>query len=490
MKTSLILLTAVLSIALLCPFSISQSIAADNDIEYGPMAKYLPSNGKMNGWIKDLWKMGAQDTYGYRMPGTLSDIMAGYYVLNKFQDFGLENNFLEPVPATFSFPDKWELEVNGKDMPCFFLRYAGFTPSQGRTAPMVYVGTGTDEEFAAAGDVSGKIVVVDILAPPTPIEAFLPAMLFQYDPYGTLEGDNAMENWPPINFDTYYKASAREAAGYVGILTFTVDDNNQFLHVYFDGSIPGVTVSPPDGEYLRSLMASGPVEAKLTLTGTNGAGSIYNVYGTIPGKNYGTENDQFIIVETHHDGWATNEASGTAVTLSIAKYFSQFPKETRNYSILFCALGSHFGKKAHWDAYDNYEYGLVQEGKVKCAFPIEMISKQFKIIDGEYVSTELASPRAIMINATIPSASSLIPVASAAMQKYQLDRSSLMHYAHGEAQKWMLVSQTYGVPFIGHISENAPQFTNDDKPNTVLIETLRPTTTAFIDMIKFIDTNF
>ncbi len=484
MKTKVMLLMVVLAVSLIIPFPNTTSLASDNDIEYGRMARYLPSNGEMNGWVRDLWNIGVRGEYGYRMPGTLADLQGTNYVLKKFQKFGLVNTFLEPVPATYSFPDTWKLEVNGTNMPCYFLRYVGFTSPQGLTAPLVYVGRGSDAEFdAVPGGVAGKIVVVDIYALPTPTSAFLPATIFQYDPHGTLVGDNVMENWPPVNFNSYDKARDRGAAGYVAILTFTVNSNNQFLHYYFDGSIPGVSVSPVKGAYLKSLMASGPVEAKLTVTGSNGSGQVYNVYGTIPGKNYGTGADRFIVVETHHDGWACNEGSGTSVVLAIAKYFSQFPAAARNYSIVFCALGSHFGKKAAWDSYDSYEYELLQGGKIKCAFPIEMIAKQFKIRDGRYVSTGLASPRGILMNALLPSGPFLINAASTAMTKYQLDRSSLVHYAHGEALKWM----ASGIPFVGHIAENAPQFTSADTPNTVLVESLRPTTAAFVDIIKAVD---
>jgi hypothetical protein len=211
------------------------------------------------------------------------------------------------------------------------------------------------------------------------------------------------------------------------------------------------------------------------------------VYGTIPGKNYGTDADRFLVVETHHDGWACNEASGTSVVLALAKYFSKFPKKTRNYSIVFCALGSHFGKKAAWNTYDNYEYELVQQGKVKCAFPIEMIAKQFKIIDGEYVSTGLICPRGIMLNPTRPSyPSPLVNIAAAAITKYQLDRTSVIFYFNGESIKW----NAAGIPLVGHIMENAPQFTSADTPNTVKVDALRPTTAAFVDIIKAVDATF
>ncbi len=474
--------TTAVAAALLASIALTATSASAADVEYGRMAKNLPSNGEMNRWIRDLWSLGVHDTYGYRMPGTVSDSRAADYVLARFKAYGLVNRFLEPVPATFSFPETWTLEVNGEAIPCHFLRYVGFTPPGGVTAPLVYVGTGSEAEFEAAGDVAGKIVLVDILAPPTPASAFDPATLFRYDPDHTLVGDNAMENWPPINFDTYDRAHAKGAIGYVAVLTFTVDDNDQFLHYYFSESIPGVSVSPPVGVHLKTLVAAGPVDATIALTGTRtDDGTIYNVYGTLPGKNYGTDADRFIVVESHYDGWAANEGSGTSVVLAIAQYLSKLPKESRNYSVVFCTVGSHFGKKASWEAYGSYEYQLVQQNKVKCAFVVEMISKQFKIVDGAYVSTGLVSPRGLMVNAR-----RLVPIASAAIVKYQLDRTLVLYYFNGETAKW----NEAGVTVVGHISENATQFTSADTPETVMVDALRPTTAAFVDMIQAVDASF
>jgi hypothetical protein len=491
MKTKMMLLFVVLSFSLLVPVSVPKVAAGDTDVNYGPLEQYLPTTCEMYDWVNELWLLGKFGFYGYRMPGTIVDRVGAYYVKDKFKDFGLQNTFLEPVPATFNFPGNWSLKVNvngkKKEISSYFLRYAAFTPKQGITAPMVYVGQGSDADFAAT-DVRGKIVVVDIIAPPTPTSAFNrpPLALYSYDPHNTLPGDNALENWPPINFNTYDIARDRGAAGYIAILTFTVDDNNQFLHYYFDGSIPGLSVSPTDGDYLKGLLASGTVKATMTLTGYEGAGTIYNVYGTVPGKNYGTPADEFIVVETHYDGWACNEASGTSVALALAKYFAQFPKETRNHSILFCAAGSHFGKKAEWTTYQNYAYGLIQQNKVKYAAVVEMISKQFKIINGQYVATGLASPRGLMVTTAPfypPTPPSVIQAAKEAIPKYDLDRTLILqYYFNGEALIWSKY-----VPTLGHISENAPQFTSADTPNTVMKDDLRKTAAVYIDIIQAAD---
>ena len=92
-----------------------------------------------------------------------------------------------------------------------------------------------------------------------------------------------------------------------------------------------------------------------------------------------------------------------------------------------------------------------------------------------------------MVNVAIPSyPSPLINIAATAIMKYQLDRSIVLHYFNGETIKW----NAAGIPVVGHITENAPQFTSDDTPNTVMVETLRPTTAAYVDMIKAVDASF
>jgi hypothetical protein len=116
-----------------------------------------------------------------------------------------------------------------------------------------------------------------------------------------------------------------------------------------------------------------------------------------------------------------------------------------------------------------------------------MMGKQYKIIDGEYVATGLVCPRGIMVSVANPSyPSPLIGIAQAAVTKYELDRTSILAIFFGEAGRW----PPLGVPTVGHISHNAPQFSNEDTPDTVMVDALRPTAAAFAEMIQTIDATF
>ncbi|MFX1360594.1 MAG: hypothetical protein ACFE8T_09665 [Promethearchaeota archaeon] len=448
----------------------------------------IPSEEEMFSWVEDLWEIGIQGRYGYRMPGTAADWEGAEYVLQKFKQAGLKDTFKEPVPAIVNFPDAWSLTINpgvdDEDIPCYFLRYTAFTPPGGITKDMVYVGTGSDAEFNALNETIGiedKIVLVDILAAPWPYTGFLDNyVLFEYDPEDTIgPGEMATENWPLANLDSSYQlADTYGAAGFIGIMTCMPDYVNQYLHWYANGELPGLTISPNDGEHLKDLLAMGPVQVKMVLTGIEEPGLTYNVYGFLPGKT-----DDVIVILTHHDGWATNEASGTSVVIALAKYFARIYK--REKTLLFVSLASHFGKRAAWDTYDCKVYDLLP--KVACAINIEMISKQIKVIGGDFVETGLVAPRGMFLSGPFMSANEhLFSYASEAIVKNDMERTFILpgdFAVPGEGGPF----HALGIPTINYISHNPPQFTKYDTPDTVAKEELVPTTKMFIDIIKDLD---
>lgn len=487
MKTKVAFLSAILASLLLVSFAVPMTGAIENDIDYGPMAALLPSNGEIFGWIKDLWEIGDQGRYGWRMPGTPAEYEGAKYVFQKFQEFGLDA-IMEPVSSYVSLPDELSLTIRVgekiEEIPCGYVRHSAFTPPEGIAAEMVYVGTGTEAEFEAK-DVEGKIALVDVTSTGMPYTGYFEYLsLFTYDPDNTLPGDMVTENYPNTGEETFHRAIEYGAVGYVGILTCFAKWNNQEDMVCSSSStatpnlpIPGLFLSPDDGEHPRSLLVDGhTVEATIVITGNRGPGVAYNVYGFLPGKT-----DEIIVVDSHHDGWATNDAAGMAIVMAIAKYFAQFPQESRERTLMFVGFSNHWGiGPSPWNV-----TGLEEEGclvytllpKMVFANVIEMPGKQFKIIDGEYVETGLICPTGMNINRDF-----LLPIVSEAIIKYELVRKVVLPAFFGEGGYF-----SQFLPTVEHISHNPMQFTNDDTPQTVAVDALRPVTAAFIDIITQVD---
>jgi hypothetical protein len=251
---------------------------------------------------------------GYRLAGTPADHEAAKYILKKFVEFGLQDARLEPVDGwTLWLPKEWRLSIRlgeeVKEIPCGFRPYTAFTDPRGITAEMVYVGTGSDAEFRAK-DVKGKIVLVDLIAPGLDNDFLLRFSFFAYDPENTLPGRKATQNWPVLNLVTSYDNAIKfEAAGYIGILNFLADGRNLYYSPYTGvlTSLPGLYVSRDVGLYLKGLLTTSSIEANMVLLGSIEPGLTYNVVGVLPGKE-----DEIILITSHHDGGAANDARARA----------------------------------------------------------------------------------------------------------------------------------------------------------------------------------
>jgi Iap family predicted aminopeptidase len=183
---------------------------------------------------------------------------------------------------------------------------------RGVTGEVVYVGFGTAVEFDAAGDVRGKIVLVDF------------------------HGDAFWSNMPS------HEATIRGARAV--ILTTSTADLSFFSDPDSLGSndgehdlawVPLVYVSRTNGDWLRGELARGPVTATVKLDATitrpfeGGVG--YNVVGELPGS---VCNGEKILVTGHHDAFFRSALDSTTavvaelVTAKAMKLSGYVPRRT------------------------------------------------------------------------------------------------------------------------------------------------------------------
>lgn len=103
-----------------------------------------------------------------RLSGSEEERRAFDYVEDALRGMGLETERYMGR-AYVSLPEAAQLEVEGKSVHAIAHSMSTNTPEGGLELPLIYLGSGTDEDYAAE-DVRGKIVLVDGMAMPAKVQ--------------------------------------------------------------------------------------------------------------------------------------------------------------------------------------------------------------------------------------------------------------------------------------------------------------------------------
>ena len=325
----------------------------------------LPDADTMYGWIEGICGT------PHRRPGTPEGHRAERWVAEKFHEFGLPDVSMEPVPMTVWNAERWSLTAGGAAIPSFYVPNTGFTAAGGVKAPLVYVGTGKEANFARV-EVAGKIVVADVTFPRMPTGILMRLMRACYalcDPDHSVAllasqylnfarqnfiGGSTAETAPAQ--DVYWQAFRRGARGICLVLRDQPSNSNTHYGPY-DGimkPMPGLWIGKRDGVRMRELALAG-AEATMVLEGSSGPGVMHNVWAVLPGLS-----DEAILVTSHHDSpfkGAVEDGAGVAQVLAQARAWSRIPRERRPKTLVFVvdaghfygSLGAHAFARAHKD---------------------------------------------------------------------------------------------------------------------------------------------
>jgi Iap family predicted aminopeptidase len=271
-------LLIVLCITLLAP---AVAVARPWKPSYDQAVDQLFARGYPQAVENRLIAFGAAQNYlGLRSAGDPADNAGAAYIASQLRAMGLRNVRLEPVPIDAWVFHSASVAVGARTMRCSALNAGGATPKAGITAPVVYVHGGSAADFDAAGNVRGKIVLLD--------------QMFS----------SWWQMWP------WAEATGRGAAGI--IYTFNPDDpvywgEPDALGVFSNEAdsrfIPLVNMARQDGEWLRAKLVAGePVTATMkcdvSMKSWERGGVGYNVVGEIPGTD---DSRQMVLMTAHHD---------------------------------------------------------------------------------------------------------------------------------------------------------------------------------------------
>jgi Iap family predicted aminopeptidase len=233
---------------------------------------------------------------GFRVAGTPEERKATASIARRMRALGLEDVVEEPVPVdTWRFRDAW-VELDGRRYECASMGGVPETPRRGVSGKLLFVRRGGRRELDAAGDVAGRIVLVDW-------------------------SDERL--WP---FEFGLELGLRGAAAVV-VACFPGGPYYQepgaigtFDAMYHRGAPPLVTIRKEDAAQLAERAGE---RAQVVLRAPMQRAEAANVVGYLGGR----ERAGPLVVAGHHDGWlggaAYDDLTGVAATLELARAFAE-----------------------------------------------------------------------------------------------------------------------------------------------------------------------
>lgn len=291
-----------------------------------PRDDLVPTTDEMVGWVETICAQ------GIRRPGSNADAWTEAFIADRFRSFGLEDVRFEPVVLPRWEPRSWSLVVEGAgerlELDCFPLPHTAPAPEG------VEAALRTD-------DVAGAIALVTVTLNSWP-QSFVRDRLAlrTIDPTGEFDTISQTLPFGPQLQAVMEPSIADGAVGFVGI--FDAPWESCEYYVPYDGEprpIPGVWISRSDGERVKALLERGDVTARIVVDSEREDVTTNNVVGTLAGAS-----DEWLIVGSHHDGpWASavEDASGVALVLAQAEYWSRVPADERPHNMLFVLQTGH-----------------------------------------------------------------------------------------------------------------------------------------------------
>ena len=253
-----------------------------------------------------------------RIAGTKYDDMAEALVESKFKAFGLTDvrrQYFDLPPRWF--PTAWKFSASGGGKTLTFKtiqagRGSKPTPPGGVDLDAVWVGIGSEADLAGR-DVKSKLAV--ILSFPMP---------------------------SVVAHSAGYNGAMRRAVekGAAAVLVNVAIPGNLLTAVSAPEGLTTFSFGTQDAAEFQKLLVQGPVKVHLELSTEMRSGlRDASVWGTLPGTT-----DEDMIIMAHHDAFyegALDNASGMAVMIGLAEYFSKIPREQRRRTLKFVTTSGH-----------------------------------------------------------------------------------------------------------------------------------------------------
>jgi hypothetical protein len=307
---------------------------------------------------------------------------------------------------TTEFPDdsNWSLHIDGKKIKiASYGCNSGNTPADGVTGELVVYREGMPSE-----SLRGKIVLVkkdrgagasrgtddyEYLANP---ETFP-------NPLVPRSEELALNPFPIMGLGPAQQVLIK--AGALGAVMVMPLSYESISGLYTFGvpalhDMPSLYADQDTGGQLMQMAEAGK-KATLRLIAKTEQAETYQLFGYLPGKDYGTPDDQQVLLITHTDGPSISQENGGIGILSMIKYFSHIPKADRPRTLMVFYDCRHYmpGAERAFAAQDYAASHPELYKKVVAAMGIEHLG-QIQVAEGNgkpYHRTGLAEMSSVWI---------------------------------------------------------------------------------------------
>jgi len=328
------------------------------------------------------------------------------------------------------------LRIGGRDVPvASYWAYSGSTGADGVTAPLLYYSRSLPVDALA-----GKIVVFDVGdAPESMASAFAAGNEFATVDMHDYDATASSNQWFQGNFVTRFgrfdeilKGSGAAGAVVIfdmspgrarGLYTFPLLNPGIF-------GVPGVYVDRLAGAAVREAARAGR-SASLTLRAEVEDAETWFLSGCLPGRDFGTPDDELVLLVTHSEGPNLTQENGTLGIVAIVDYFAQLPQEDRRRSLFLLFDPQHYmpGRHTvHW-----YEEHPEIVSRIVGSVGVEQLGqREFAESGNDYGLTGKAEPTLIFVQEN----DELITTAIDAVRTMQLPRTEVRVPSRGGQGMW------------------------------------------------------
>ena len=335
-------------------------------------------------------------------------------------------------------PSKTErrLQIDGRDIPvAAYWAYSGATGPEGVTAPLVYYRKKLPREA-----LEGRIVVFDVKGPPASMMAsFNAGNEYMTDDLDGYDPSLVSDQWFQGNFVTRFgrfDEVLKDSGAAGGIVIFDMSPERArglytfpLLNEWIIG-VPGIYLDREAGAEVRDAAKAGE-EATLTLVAFEQETETWFLSGVLPGKDYGTDADEAILLVTHSEGPNLTQENGTFVMLAMVDYFARIPQEQRGRSLFLLFDPQHYTPGRHTIPW--YEQNSDVVDSIVASIGVEQFGqREYAITDGVFGPTDRAEPTLLFVQEN----ERLLEMAIDAVQAMELPRTEVRVPSRGGQGMW------------------------------------------------------